>query len=56
MQSRWTWMPIKTQIFDWEDKLVECYGYEKLKVNPGLTNPDFDPKSPEYHFDKLSLQ
>jgi len=49
-------MPIKTQIFDWEDKLVECYGYEKLKVNPGLTNPDFDPKSPEYHFDKLSLQ
>jgi outer membrane lipoprotein-sorting protein len=45
-----TKMPIKTQIFDWDDRLVECYGYERLNLNPGLTDKDFDPKNPEYHF------
>ena len=45
-----TKMPIKTRIFDWEDQLVECYGYENLSLNPGLSDRDFDPKNPEYHF------
>lgn len=45
-----TKMPIKTRIFDWEDQLVECYGYEHLILNPGLSDKDFDPKNPEYHF------
>jgi len=45
-----TKMPIKTQIFDWEDQLVECYGYEHLNLNPGLSDRDFDPNNPEYHF------
>jgi hypothetical protein len=45
-----TRMPVKTQIFDWNDRLVECYGFEKLKLNPGLTDKDFDPKNPEYQF------
>jgi hypothetical protein len=45
-----TRMPIRTQIFDWENRLVECYGYEQLKLNPGLTDKDFDPRNPEYHF------
>ncbi len=45
-----TKMPIKVQIFDWEDRLVESYGYELLKLNPGLSDKDFDPKNPEYHF------
>jgi outer membrane lipoprotein-sorting protein len=45
-----TRMPIKTQIFDWDDQLVECYGYENLNLNPGLGDKDFDPKNPEYHF------
>jgi hypothetical protein len=45
-----TRMPIRVQIFDWEDRLVESYGYELLKLNPGLTDKDFDPKNPEYHF------
>ncbi len=50
-----TRMPIKVQIFDWSNRLVETYGFEKLKLNPGLTDKDFDPKNPEYEFDKLSL-
>lgn len=45
-----TKMPLKIQIFDWEDRLVECYGYELLNLNPGLSDKDFDPKNPEYHF------
>ena len=45
-----TKMPIKTRIFDWEDQLVEYYGYEHLSLNPGLSDKDFDPKNPEYHF------
>lgn len=45
-----TKMPIMTRIFDWENRLVESYGYEKLKLNPGLTDKDFDPKNPEYSF------
>jgi hypothetical protein len=45
-----TRMPIKTQIFDWQDQLVESYGYEHLSLNPGLSDKDFDPKNPEYHF------
>jgi len=45
-----TKMPVKTQIFDWDDRLVECYGYERLNLNPGLTDKDFDSKNPEYHF------
>jgi hypothetical protein len=45
-----TKMPIRLQIFDWDDRLVECYGYEGLVLNPGLTDKDFDQKNPEYHF------
>ncbi len=45
-----TRMPIKTRIYDWENQLVECYGYEHLSLNPGLSDKDFDPKNPEYHF------
>ncbi len=45
-----TKMPIRTRIFDWDDQLVECYGYENLNLNPGLSDKDFDPKNPEYHF------
>ncbi|HKW27793.1 MAG TPA: DUF1571 domain-containing protein [Verrucomicrobiae bacterium] len=45
-----TRMPIKTRIFDWQDQLVESYGYEHLSLNPGLSDKDFDPKNPGYHF------
>jgi hypothetical protein len=43
-------MPIFTQIFDWNNRLVESYGYENLQVNPGLTDKDFDPKNSDYNF------
>jgi outer membrane lipoprotein-sorting protein len=43
-------MPIKTQIFDWDNQLIESYGYEELKLNPGLADKDFEAENPEYHF------
>ena len=43
-------VPVKIQIFDWDDKLAEFYGYENLKFNAGLTDADFDPENPEYKF------
>jgi outer membrane lipoprotein-sorting protein len=43
-------VPIKIQIFDWDDKMVESYGYENLKLGAGLTDSDFDPKNPDYKF------
>lgn len=43
-------VPVKIRIFDWDDRLVESYWYEDLKLNAGLTDADFDPKNPEYRF------
>lgn len=43
-------VPIKIQIYDWGDQLVESYGYENLNLNAGLTDADFDPKNPECRF------
>ena len=43
-------LPLKVQIYDWNNILIENYGYENLKLNVGLTDTDFDPKNPEYKF------
>jgi outer membrane lipoprotein-sorting protein len=43
-------LPVKVQIYDWNNTLIESYGYEDLKLNAGLTKADFDPKNPEYKF------
>jgi len=43
-------LPIRVQIFDWEDRLIEDYGYEDLTLNAGLTEADFDRRNPKYKF------
>jgi len=43
-------VPIRVRVFDWEDRLIEDYGYENLTLNAGLTDGDFDPRNPEYRF------
>ena len=43
-------VPIKVQIYDWENNLIENYGYEDLRFNVGLSDADFSPKNPEYRF------
>jgi hypothetical protein len=43
-------LPIYTEIFDWDGQLIERYGYLDLRLNPGLTEEDFDPQNPAYGF------
>jgi hypothetical protein len=41
---------VRIRIYDRDDQLVENYGYENLDLGAPLTDADFDPKNPEYHF------
>lgn len=43
-------LPIYIGIFDWNNQLVERYGYRDLRLNPGLNDEDFAPKNPAYGF------
>jgi len=49
-------VPIRYAAYMWPKKegdeapLDECYTYLKLKLNVGLTDADFDPHNPNYHF------
>lgn len=43
-------VPIKVRIYDWENNLIEDYGYEDLRFNVGLSEADFSPKNPRYKF------
>jgi hypothetical protein len=43
-------LPVKIQIYDWDDNLSEEYLYENLELNPGFTDKDFDRHNPKYHF------
>ena len=45
-----TKLPIRVHIYDWDDTLLESYGYEAVKLDAGLTEADFDPKNSEYRF------
>ncbi len=45
-----TKLPVKVHIYDWDNTLVESYGYEAVKLDAGLTEADFDPTNPEYRF------
>jgi outer membrane lipoprotein-sorting protein len=41
---------LRIRVYDREDRLVETYGYENLRLNAPLADADFDPKNPEYAF------
>lgn len=43
-------VPIKVKIYDWDDSLLESYGYEDLKLNANLIDKDFSPQNPDYKF------
>jgi hypothetical protein len=43
-------LPIFVEVYDWNDQLVERYGYLNLRLNPGFTDEDFDAKNPAYGF------
>jgi hypothetical protein len=41
---------IRIRVYDRDDQLIENYAYENLDLDACLTDADFDPKNPEYHF------
>ncbi len=49
-------VPVAYESYDWpeaagtEPELIERYQYAELQLNVGLTEADFDPANPEYHF------
>jgi len=43
-------LPVRAQIFNWDNALVESYGYEAIKLDAGLSEADFDRNNPEYRF------
>jgi len=49
-------LPIRYESYDWPKKpgeapiLIEAYTYQKLKINVGLTDKDFDYKNPAYNY------
>ncbi|MDX1964867.1 MAG: DUF1571 domain-containing protein [Pirellulales bacterium] len=51
-------VPVRYEAYEWPEKtggppvLTEVYAYVDLKLNPGLTDADFDPQNPNYSFKK----
>ena len=43
-------MPVMISIFDWHNLLSEEYVFHHLNLDVGLTEDDFDPRNPAYHF------
>ncbi|MBN2223845.1 MAG: DUF1571 domain-containing protein [Deltaproteobacteria bacterium] len=45
-----TLFPVSITSYDADGSLLESYNYRDIKTNVGLTDADFDPASPAYHF------
>lgn len=43
-------LPIRMEMYDWDERLVEEYEYRDLAINTGLTDRDFDRDNPSYNF------
>lgn len=44
-------LPVRIEVYGWQDEFLEAYSYTDLKLNPGLREADFDIHNTEYHFD-----
>lgn len=43
-------VPIRLQLFDWNDRLVEGHAFHQLRLNVSLGDADFDAANPNYDF------
>lgn len=43
-------LPVRIEVYGWNQELLEEYYYEDLKLNTGLTEDDFDVKNKKYFF------
>jgi hypothetical protein len=52
-------LPIRFEAYDWPKRpghapeLLEEYTYDKLRLNVGLTDHDFDPANKQYSFGRF---
>jgi hypothetical protein len=49
-------LPTRVVVYDTGDRLVEDYTYLQLRLNPGLTDRDFDRNNREYAFARWRLK
>jgi hypothetical protein len=45
-----TYLPVSIISYDKDNRILESFRYADIKPNVGLTDADFDPKNPGYHF------
>ena len=43
-------IPIKLELFDWNDRLAEGHAFHQLRLNVSLSDADFQPTHPSYDF------
>jgi outer membrane lipoprotein-sorting protein len=43
-------LPVKFDVYDWNDKLLESYTFSDIKINVGLKDIDFDIYNKAYNF------
>ncbi len=43
-------LPIKLELFDWNDRLAEGHAFRQLRLNVSLSDVDFQPTNPHYDF------
>jgi len=43
-------LPVRTEAYLWDGRLLSDYRYTDLNLNPGLTDEDFNPENREYSY------
>jgi hypothetical protein len=43
-------LPVRTEAYLWDGRLLNNYRYTDLNLNPGLTDEDFNPENREYSY------
>ncbi len=43
-------LPVMLTVYGWNDEFLEEYRYERVRLNVGLTDRDFDIENPDYRF------
>ena len=45
-----TGLPVRIQVFDWDNTLVERFTYKNIDLSTSLTDEDFNPRNKNYAF------
>jgi outer membrane lipoprotein-sorting protein len=48
--DKYYFLPIKIKVFDWNNKMIEEYQYDNLRINSGITENDFETGGPDINY------